>query len=115
VCCNKGSNFNGRNPALTKEQSKVDKVHMDAIVALWRKGDEDLEPSTKMMALVEYLKEWDASGDKTICFSQCQCSFLCDYSHVLCQNLIRGAICRDLDVGPCRDTVFATGHQKSEI
>ena len=44
----------------------------DAVIATWRRGDDDLEPSTKMLALVEYLKEWDSTGDKTICYSQCK-------------------------------------------
>ncbi|KAG2133783.1 P-loop containing nucleoside triphosphate hydrolase protein [Suillus bovinus] len=42
----------------------------DALIAMWRKGDCDLEPSTKMLALIDFLKSWDASGDKTICYSQ---------------------------------------------
>ncbi|EGO02949.1 hypothetical protein SERLA73DRAFT_103014 [Serpula lacrymans var. lacrymans S7.3] len=42
----------------------------DALIATWKKGDDDLEPSTKMMALIRLLQEWDVSGDKTICFSQ---------------------------------------------
>jgi hypothetical protein len=42
----------------------------DAVIATWTRGDDDLEPSTKMLALVEYLKEWDSTGDKTICYSQ---------------------------------------------
>jgi SNF2 family DNA or RNA helicase len=42
-----------------------------ALIAMWRKGDYDLEPSTKMLALIDFLKSWDASGDKTICYSQC--------------------------------------------
>lgn len=41
-----------------------------ALIAMWRKSDYDLEPSTKMLALIEFLKSWDASGDKTICYSQ---------------------------------------------
>ncbi|KAG1740604.1 SNF2 family N-terminal domain-containing protein [Suillus lakei] len=41
-----------------------------ALIAMWRKGDYDLEPSTKMLALIDFLKSWDASGDKTICYSQ---------------------------------------------
>jgi len=44
----------------------------DAVIAAWRRGDDDLEPSTKMLALVDYLKEWDSTGDKTICYSQCR-------------------------------------------
>ncbi|KAF9007048.1 SNF2 family DNA-dependent ATPase [Cyathus striatus] len=42
----------------------------DAVLAAWGKGDDDLEPSSKMMALVGFLKEWDSTGDKTICYSQ---------------------------------------------
>ncbi|KAG2117059.1 SNF2 family N-terminal domain-containing protein [Suillus discolor] len=42
----------------------------DALIAMWRKGDYDLEPSTKMLALISFLKSWDESGDKTICYSQ---------------------------------------------
>lgn len=47
----------------------------DAVIAAWRRGDDDLEPSAKMLALIEYLKAWDASGDKTICYSQCRLLF----------------------------------------
>jgi hypothetical protein len=43
----------------------------DAVLRSWNRADEDLVPSTKMLALLRYLKEWDASGDKTICYSQC--------------------------------------------
>jgi hypothetical protein len=42
-----------------------------ALISMWRKGDYDLEPSTKMLALIDFLKSWDAGGDKTICYSQC--------------------------------------------
>ena len=41
------------------------------VVAAWRRGDNDLEPSAKMLALVRLLKEADAAGDKTIVYSQC--------------------------------------------
>jgi len=48
-----------------------------AVLAVWGKGDYDLEPSTKMLALVDLLKEADEHGDKTICFSQCmRCSLV---------------------------------------
>ncbi|KAJ3510415.1 hypothetical protein NMY22_g15987 [Coprinellus aureogranulatus] len=42
----------------------------DAVLATWRRGDDDMEPSTKMLELVKYLREWDESGDKVICYSQ---------------------------------------------
>lgn len=42
-----------------------------AVIATWRRGDDDMEPSAKMLALLDLLQEWDASGDKTIVYSQC--------------------------------------------
>ncbi|KAF5376123.1 hypothetical protein D9615_007674 [Tricholomella constricta] len=42
----------------------------DAVIATWRRGDDDLEPSTKMLALVDMLQQWEATGDKTIVYSQ---------------------------------------------
>lgn len=43
----------------------------EALVATWSKGDDDMEPSIKMVQLLEYIKKWEAIGDKTICYSQC--------------------------------------------
>ncbi|KAG5352566.1 hypothetical protein C0989_001784 [Termitomyces sp. Mn162] len=43
---------------------------LDAVIATWSRGDDDLEPSTKMLALVDLLQEWEATGDKTIVYSQ---------------------------------------------
>lgn len=42
------------------------------VFATWRKGDDDLEPSTKMIGLISLLDKWDSTGDKTICYSQCE-------------------------------------------
>ncbi|VDB88476.1 unnamed protein product [Peniophora sp. CBMAI 1063] len=36
----------------------------------WRRGDYDLEPSTKMLAMIRLLKEAEHAGDKTIVYSQ---------------------------------------------
>ena len=44
----------------------------EALLSTWRKGDNDMEASAKMLALIDYLKEWEPSGDKTICYSQCK-------------------------------------------
>ncbi|KAJ3854506.1 SNF2 family DNA-dependent ATPase [Lentinula lateritia] len=41
-----------------------------ALVATWSKGDDDMEPSIKMVQLIEYVKKWEAIDDKTICYSQ---------------------------------------------
>ncbi|KAH9837668.1 SNF2 family N-terminal domain-containing protein [Rhodofomes roseus] len=40
------------------------------MVNTWRRGDDNLEPSTKMMALINHLQEWEVTGDKTIVYSQ---------------------------------------------
>ena len=42
------------------------------LVEVWKRANADLEPSAKMVALLRLLKSWDATGDKTICFSQCE-------------------------------------------
>ncbi|ESK86005.1 snf2 family dna-dependent atpase [Moniliophthora roreri MCA 2997] len=42
----------------------------EALLQTWAKGDDDLQPSTKMLKLVDYISEWEAIGDKTICYSQ---------------------------------------------
>ena len=54
-------------PAAHKEGSKPSQ----RTVATWRRGDDDMEPSAKMMALVEQLKIASDAGDKTIVYSQC--------------------------------------------
>ncbi|PBK96912.1 hypothetical protein ARMGADRAFT_989149 [Armillaria gallica] len=58
------------SPAKRKTSNKAGDGPSEALIATWRKGDDDMEPSTKMLKLVSLLKEWDASGDKTICYSQ---------------------------------------------
>ncbi|KAG6810754.1 hypothetical protein H0H92_010463 [Tricholoma furcatifolium] len=42
----------------------------DAVLATWRRGDDDLESSTKMNVLIELLQEWESTGDKSIVYSQ---------------------------------------------
>ncbi|KAK0197054.1 SNF2 family DNA-dependent ATPase [Armillaria mellea] len=58
------------SPAKRKTSNKAGDGPSEALIATWRKGDDDMEPSTKMLKLLSLLKEWDASGDKTICYSQ---------------------------------------------
>ncbi|KAH7882695.1 SNF2 family N-terminal domain-containing protein [Phlebopus sp. FC_14] len=53
-----------------KDKDKEPSAPSGALIAMWRKGDYDLEPSSKMLALIDLLKEADAAGDKAICFSQ---------------------------------------------
>ncbi|TFK61429.1 hypothetical protein BDN72DRAFT_460900 [Pluteus cervinus] len=41
-----------------------------AMLETWSRSDDDTEASTKIVALVKYLTEWESTGDKTICYSQ---------------------------------------------
>ena len=44
-----------------------------SMVATWRRED-DVEPSAKMLAMIDALKEAETHGDKTIVYSQCTIS-----------------------------------------
>ncbi|KAF8176997.1 SNF2 family DNA-dependent ATPase [Pholiota molesta] len=64
--------FRGSSPAPEERKGKgrANSGPSEAVMSTWKKGDDDMEPSTKMLALIGFLKEWEASGDKTICYSQ---------------------------------------------
>ena len=47
-------------------------IPSEATFATWRRGDDDMEASVKMLRMLKYLKEWDTTGDKTIIYSQCR-------------------------------------------
>ncbi|KAG9217670.1 hypothetical protein CCMSSC00406_0003641 [Pleurotus cornucopiae] len=51
-----------------KPKRNFDDGPSDEVIATWRKGDDDLEASTKMLAMIDLLKK--SSDDKTICYSQ---------------------------------------------
>ncbi len=52
-----------------KPRPRSDDGPSDEVIATWRKGDDDLEASTKMLAMIDLLKK--SGDDKTICYSQC--------------------------------------------
>ena len=54
-------------PATSNETKKPSQ----RTVATWRRDDDDMEPSAKMLALIEQLCVADNAGDKTIVYSQC--------------------------------------------
>jgi len=56
----------GKQPA-AKEITKPSKH----TVAMWRRDDDDMEPSAKMIAVIEQLRVAEGAGDKTIVYSQC--------------------------------------------
>lgn len=58
-----------------EQEEEIEKhtLPSESTLATWRRGDDDMEPSTKMMSLINFLREWDSTGDKTICYSQCGC------------------------------------------
>ena len=75
-----------------KQKAKDDgkKEELDPrLIEIWKRANADLEPSTKLLALLRLLKSWDATGDKTICFSQCQSESLsrCEIANI---DLIQG-------------------------
>ncbi|GJE92995.1 SNF2 family N-terminal domain-containing protein [Phanerochaete sordida] len=49
--------------------NKVQEPSRD-VFKTWAHGGANVEPSAKMLAMIELLKEWEVTGDKTICFSQ---------------------------------------------
>ncbi|KAF9074434.1 SNF2 family N-terminal domain-containing protein [Rhodocollybia butyracea] len=72
---NKRKSPQGKKEVKDKGKEKKDEKSEEsglskALVATWSKGDDDMEPSIKMVQLIEYIKEWEALGDKTICYSQ---------------------------------------------
>ena len=44
--------------------------------AVWKQGGSNVEASAKMLKMIEYLKEWESTGDKTIVYSQCKRTLL---------------------------------------
>ncbi|KAH0579625.1 hypothetical protein H2248_002475 [Termitomyces sp. 'cryptogamus'] len=72
----------GKAKTFTKKRGRDEgEGLLDAVIATWSRGDDDLEPSTKMLALVDLLQEWEATGDKTIVYSQCK---RLDSGYIIC-------------------------------
>ena len=68
----RSSSQKGKQPVSNKESKKPSQL----TVATWRRGDNDMEPSAKMLALVEQLQMAENAGDKTIVYSQCPSSYI---------------------------------------
>ncbi|KAF7300275.1 SNF2 family DNA-dependent ATPase [Mycena kentingensis (nom. inval.)] len=67
----KSSTLNkGKGKAKAEDSNKDVDMPSAAPISNWERGDDRVESSTKILALIEFLKEWDATGDKTICYSQ---------------------------------------------
>lgn len=94
-----------------KEKANESQAPSDAVIATWRKGDDDLEPSTKMLALIDLLQEWDDSGDKTIVYSQCQSDNQLPYSYPELTSF--GP--RDFDARPRRHSVLETWDPQPKV
>ncbi|KAI0725557.1 P-loop containing nucleoside triphosphate hydrolase protein [Fomitopsis betulina] len=60
----------GRRHAQQAKAPKVEPGMSAEMFAHWRRGDDNLESSTKMVAMIEFLRVADAAGDKTIVYSQ---------------------------------------------
>jgi hypothetical protein len=78
-----------KQPVSNKESKKPSQ----RTVATWRRGDDDMEPSAKMLALIEQLQIAENAGDKTIVYSQCPSSpilfSLSIYFHLLMMMMMR--------------------------
>ena len=79
------------------------------MINVWRKGDDDMEPSAKMLAMIDYLKEWEAAGDKSIVYSQCKLS-----SFVL-QVICNLKLFRDEYAGSDRDPICSLWHPEPSV
>ncbi|KAI0691058.1 SNF2 family N-terminal domain-containing protein [Cytidiella melzeri] len=51
-------------------KQKEGEAPSDALIQMWKEGGANVEPSTKMLALIGFIQDWEATGDKIICFSQ---------------------------------------------
>ena len=60
-----------RQKGKLRATSKEIKKPSQRTVATWRRDDDDMEPSAKMLALIELLRVAEDAGDKTIVYSQC--------------------------------------------
>jgi hypothetical protein len=74
-------------------------------VATWRRGDDDMEPSAKMVALVEQLQIAENAGDKTIVYSQCPSQFFLFF--LTANGDAHMELNRDINAGSNRDGVGA--------
>ena len=75
-------------------------------MATWCRGNDDFDPSAKMLALIEQLQIAENDGDKTIVYSQCmpfRLIYLLRSSYVPTMT-VRD---RDIDAGFVGDTVGA--------
>ncbi|KAJ7058180.1 SNF2 family DNA-dependent ATPase [Mycena amicta] len=72
ISVGKKNPYKGKGKSKAKAGDEDDDVEMPsaATISNWGRGDDSLEASTKMVAMLEMLKEWDSTGDKTICYSQ---------------------------------------------
>lgn len=60
-------------PSLSRKTSDIGSNGVSAAtMKTWSRGNHDMVPSTKMLEMVRLLQEWDATGDKTIIYSQCE-------------------------------------------
>jgi len=100
----------------TKGKGKAqDAGPSEAVIATWAHRDDDLEPSSKMYALLGYLKEWDTTGDKVICYSQCMSWIALLISCAVYCTGVDFDMNRDVDVGLDRNSSFSTWDQESSV
>ncbi|CDO69944.1 hypothetical protein BN946_scf184836.g18 [Trametes cinnabarina] len=66
----RGRGKKGKFKVESSDDEKVPAKPHESTLSTWRQGGSNVEASAKMLKMIEHLKEWEASGDKTIVFSQ---------------------------------------------
>lgn len=90
-----------KSPAASQEDESGDGIEGLSAVTIkaWSQGNNDMIPSTKIIEMTRLLKEWEASGDKIIIYSQCKLNWICILNSSV-RLMIRH---RDFDAGPRGD------------
>jgi hypothetical protein len=91
------------------KQGPKDKDFYNASINSYSKSGTDMVPSAKMVHMIELLKQWDASGDKTIVYSQCESHMMIACGRVLTDHH------RDVHAQPGRTIVLTSRHSVSPV
>ena len=95
-----------RQPTSNRETKKPSQ----RTVATWRRGEDHMEPSAKMLALIEQLRIAEKAGDKTIVYSQCSSPFFYHLSRIVNDDAHR-----DVDAGLAGDGFGAMRHPEFAV
>ena len=66
------ADISGAVPQPGTSHPQQNEAPSDSMIRMWKEGGANVEPSAKMLALIGFVQEWEGTGDKIICFSQCE-------------------------------------------